>query len=340
MGAGVLIAGTFLGASLAQAQTRDPAGAEKLYDDGSKLLEANDWPGACAKFEASFKLDPSAGTQLRLASCAEHDGKLALAWLRLKEARLLSADTKSEAQKKQMEAFITASLERLEPRLPYLTVTVPDVPDAIILRNGQAVVTGAELPIDPGKHTLVVSAPGYVEQSKEIVAVEGQKQSIEVRLVKEDPKVVPPEDPKKDPIAPPKKDPEKPPVTTEGGGLGGVQIGGIIVGSVGLATLGASFVLGGVALGKQSDLDALGCTETEGGLDCAPADRATAAELSSDGSTLALASTVTTFVGAAALGAGVLMLALGGPAEAEATALVVPLAGPGFAGVGVTGVFQ
>ena len=77
-----------LSTSLAFAQGKDPAGAEKLYDDGVKLLTAGDWPAACAKFEQSFSLDAAPGTLLNLASCAEHDGKIALAWSRLKDARM------------------------------------------------------------------------------------------------------------------------------------------------------------------------------------------------------------------------------------------------------------
>lgn len=324
------------------AQTRDPAGAEKLYEDGSKLLAANDWPGACAKFESSFRLDPAPGTQLNLASCAEHDGKLALAWLRLKEARSLNADTKSDAQRRQIEEFISKSIERLAPQIPYWTVNVPGVPDAVVLRNNQPVVTGVELPIDPGKHTVVVTAPGYVDQSREIEVAIGQRQTIEIALEKKPD--VGPVDPPKDPDPqPPPKDPVKPPAVEGGGGLSGVQIGGIIVGSVGLATLGASFGLGGAALGKQSELDALACEETDAGLSCPSSKTTTAADLSSEGETLALASTVTTFVGGAAIGAGVLMLILGAESSTssgDTTAIVVPAVGPGVAGLSVFGVFQ
>ena len=37
-------------------------------------------------------LDAAPGTLLNLASCAEHDGKIALAWSRLKDARSLNLD--------------------------------------------------------------------------------------------------------------------------------------------------------------------------------------------------------------------------------------------------------
>ena len=330
---------TFLTPIAVSAQTRDPAGAEKLYEDGTRLLAADDWPGACAKFEASFKLDPAPGTQLNLASCAERDGKLALAWLRLKEARSLNADTKSASQRKQIEEFISASIERLSPKIPYLTINVPGAPDAVVLRNNQNVVTGVELPIDPGKHIIVVTAPGYVEQSRELEITVGQKQTLEIVLERTSggAQVDPKESPQ--PTLPPKEPVVKPPTPKDdGGGLSGVQLGGIIIGSAGLATLGASFGLGAVALGKDADLDELGCEETDAGLRC-PGDPTVASDLSSEGETFALASTITTFIGGAAVGAGVLMLILGAESS-ETTAMVVPVAGSQMAGVAVVGVFQ
>jgi hypothetical protein len=74
-------------------------------------------------------------------------------------------------------------------------------------------------------------------------------------------------------------------------------------------------------------------------LACDPSSFDEAQQLSSDGATLATVSTVTTFVGAAAVGAGVLMLALGG-GSAEETVAIVPWAGQGRAGLLVGGRFQ
>jgi hypothetical protein len=151
------------------AQSRDPAGAEKLYEDGSKLLKAGDWAAACARFEDSYQLDPAPGTVLNLASCAEHDGKIALAWSRFKDARSLNADTKGDKRREEIERFIAASLARLEPRIPYLTVRVANPPEGLrVTRDGQPTTAGVELPIDPGKHVIAASAPGHAEATREI----------------------------------------------------------------------------------------------------------------------------------------------------------------------------
>lgn len=345
----VAIALGLLSPRVVLAQVRDSAGAEKLYDDGAKLLADNDWVGACAKFADSFKLDPAPGTQLNLASCSEHEGKVALAWSRLKDARSLNADTKSDTQRKQIESFIQASIDRLEPRLPYLTVRIANAPSgAVALRDQQPMVIGVDLPIDPGKHLIVVGAPGYIEQTRELTLAEAQREVVEFTLLPQ-PQTAPGEGPIPDPSFKPKPEPPRPtelPPAAEPPLLSGIQIGGLILGGVGISTLGASIGFGVVALGKRDDLDALNCVEMGDSLRCPPGVIAEAEDLSSSGSTLALVSTVTTFVGAGAAGAGVLMLILGGSDNGESSegakpgVGLLPYGDKAGAGLMMFGVFQ
>lgn len=321
---------------------RDPIGAEKLYDDGSKLLAADDWAGACAKFADSFALDPAPGTLLNLASCAEHDGKVALAWSRYKDARSLNADTKSDKQRAQIESFIAAAIVRLEPRIPYLTVTVsPQVPGAKLRRDGEPMIGGTELPIDPGKHVIEVEAPGYGVTRKEITIKEGAHDKLEIQM---GPRVSEPIDTPKDP--PPKDPTVKDPVVPPAGetGLGTLSIAGIVIGSIGIATLGVSAATGIVALGKEGELDELGCKDTDSGtFSCTEGKELEAQEVSDEGKTMAIVSTVTTFVGAAAVGTGVLLFVLGtvqsSDQKAAPAARVLPYFGPADAGVVVMGAF-
>ncbi len=336
----VFLLGCF-SATPAFAQGRDPAGAEKLYDDGSKLLSANDWAGACAKFEQSFALDAAPGTLLNLASCAEHDGKIALAWSRLKDARSLNLDTKSETRKKQIESFVNAAIARLEPRLPYLTVKLKASPAGVsVLRDGQPTAVDVELPIDPGKHDIEASAPGYKTLTKAVVSAEGARETITLEL-EPLPKGAPLLEPKGPPIERPAV-PPLPPAKKESAGMSPLRIGGIVVGGVGIATLGATIATGVMALGKQGDLDDLGCAELQNGnLGCSPGTADQASEISGDGATLALVSTVTTFVGASMVGAGVLMFVLGdsGPPSEKAGLKLRPAVTPDHASVWLTGSF-
>jgi hypothetical protein len=334
-----------LSASTALAQGRDPAGAEKLYDDGSKLLTAGDWPAACAKFEQSFSLDAAPGTLLNLASCAEHDGKIALAWSRLRDARSLNLDTKSDTRRKQIDSFVSAAISRLEPRLPYLTVKIKGgAAGTVVTRDGEPTALDVELPIDPGKHVIEASAPGFSSVQREIKSSEGAHETITLELLpaKEAAPTEPLERPK-GPFAVPLPPRTPPPDPQPAGGMSGMRIAGIVIGAAGVATIGGSIATGVLALSKQSDLDELGCTTLPNeNLGCPVETAAQASELSSSGATLALASTVTTFVGAGLVGAGVLLFIFGKNGEPEASAeraWLSPSAGPGGAGLLLSGSF-
>ena len=124
--------------------------------------------------------------------------------------------------------------------------------------------------------------------------------------------------------------------------MSGMRIAGIVIGAAGVATIGGSIATGVLALSKQSDLDDLGCqTLPNENLGCPAASATQASEISSSGATLALASTVTTFVGAGLVGAGVLLFVFGkSPSDPQtARVRVVPSAGLGHAGLAVSGSF-
>lgn len=342
-------------AGLTSAQPRDPAGADKLYDEASALLAKGDWTNGCPKFEQSNRLDPSTGAVLKLAECAEHDGRLARAWSYLKDARSLNADTQSAKLKKEIEDFCTAGLARLEPRIPQLTVSIKDRPEGLrVLRDGQDITSTLDtaLPVDPGKHVIEVSAKGYKSQKAEIDVAEGSRPTWEGTLEK-DPTAVEP-DPKPDPIDPdPKPDPKPDPNPKPGpgSGLNGVQLAGFVVGALGLGLVGVSIGTGVAAMGQKSDLDALGCTSKAGAdgdtILCPSGSFDTAKELSETGSTLALTSTVTTFVGGAVALSGVVLVVVGSLSKsaprsddaASSAWRITPVVGPSVFAASLTGEF-
>jgi hypothetical protein len=333
-------------AASAQQPARDPAGAEKLYDDASALLSKGDWSGACPMFEQSHKLDPSPGALLNLAGCAEHDGRVATAWSLLRDARSLNADTASAKRRDEIERFVAAGLARLEPRIPTLAIHVASPPPELrVLRDGQDVTASLDkaLPVDPGEHVIEVSAPGHLPSERRVSVAEATHPEIEIALERD----ASSHEPKVEPGTPPVRalpQHEPPPPRDDGGGMGGAQIAGLVVGSAGVASLAVSIVTGVMASGKKSDLDALGCSDkpgTDGGtVLCAPGDVSDAKDLSSSGSTLATVSTVTTFAGVGLVGAGVVLFVVGsldGPSQRPSQARVLPVVGPGVLGLSVMG---
>src|SRR5687768_12828264 len=102
-----------------KAPARDPAAAEALFEQGRRALEQNDLETACAKFAESQTLDPGVGTLMNWATCEERKGRIATAWQRWREALAeLPADD-------DRLPFARERVAALEPRLPYLTITLP-----------------------------------------------------------------------------------------------------------------------------------------------------------------------------------------------------------------------
>jgi hypothetical protein len=161
------------GQGIAGAQTAaDKAAADRLFHEGKQRITRGDVAGACALFEASLDKMVQLVTQLALASCYETLGKTASAWGAFRAA----ASTASEAHDRR-QRFAEKHAAVLEPKLSKLMLTLaPDhrVAGLAIKRDG-AVVSAAELdapvPIDPGNHTIEVSAPGWVAWSNKVSVV-------------------------------------------------------------------------------------------------------------------------------------------------------------------------
>ena len=158
--------------------------AEALFREGKRLMKEGKLAEACDKFEASDRLDPSVGTKLNLADCREKNGQLATAWATFlkaaTEAKQAGTDPKREAEAKKRATA-------LEPRLAYLTISVPDasrVEGLVIKRNGVAIdaaLWNQGIPVDPGEYEISGEAPGHEPWSTKVtINAEGQKASVEV----------------------------------------------------------------------------------------------------------------------------------------------------------------
>ena len=148
------------------ADTRAPptgdekAAAEQLFVEAQALIGQNRFAEACPKLEDSEKRDPGIGTMLYLADCYEKIGRIASAWAQFREAEDLSHkenDARAVVAKRHADA--------LEPRLARLTINVSkeaDLPGLVIrrdLRELGATERNEAIPVDPGEHVVVVTAP-------------------------------------------------------------------------------------------------------------------------------------------------------------------------------------
>jgi hypothetical protein len=164
-------------AAPAHAQTAE---AEVLFREGKRLLADGDIAGACAKLEASERLDAAIGTELNLADCFERDGKPASAWAMFAKAEQTAkrgGDSKRAAEARRRGT-------ELVPKLVYLTITVADehqLDGLVIERDGtrvDRVLWNTRMVIDPGNYKLVASAPGHLTWRTTIAL--GETRSVEV----------------------------------------------------------------------------------------------------------------------------------------------------------------
>lgn len=162
----------------------DKAAAEALFDQGLELMKAGNYAEACKRLESSQQIDPGVGTLLYLGECYERLGKTASAWATFREA----ASAANAAGQSERAAIGNDRAQKLMPRLLRLQLELDPGLEGIegleITRDGKPVTRalwGTPVPVDPGEHTLEVSAPGY-ETYRTTVGAEGEGKTEIVRL--------------------------------------------------------------------------------------------------------------------------------------------------------------
>jgi hypothetical protein len=276
------------------------AAADALFDSARAAMAKGDFATACEQFRASDKLDPAVGTELNLADCEEQRGRLASAW------ELYRTVEEKLSVKDERVALAHSRAESLSARVPKLTLRLADgAPKDSTVRDGQvelgSAAFGIALPLEPGAHELVVSAPGFAPRAFQVQLSEGQAQTL---TVSPGSALNAAQSPRTD--APPKREEQR----KNGSNTRSL---GFALGGVGSAGLGVGAVAGILVLGKQHTVNA----------ECHPDKSCSNAGLSAanSGHTLQVVSNVGWVVGAAALGAGAYFLLTSGPSTKPSTSL-------------------
>jgi hypothetical protein len=270
------------------AQTTDPVAATELFKQGREAMSGGDYKTACPKFAESLRLDAKVGTLLNLAECEEKLGQIAGARQHLQRAIDLA-----RASNDDRLAMATSRYAALDKRVPRLRVSLsPGAPpgsvvkrDAVTLAQGSL---GAELPVDPGEHVVIVSAPGYEAKTFKVDLAEAEHREISV-------------EPGAVEVA---ADGTKSAGASDRGAHAStgssVRTWGLVVGGLGVVSLGIGAVFGGMALSKNSDSKAT----CDGNNVCDPAGKA----LRDDARSAGNISTVAFVAGGLVLATGVVMV--------------------------------
>ncbi len=288
---------------------RDSAAGEALYRAAKESAKKGDWEKACAQFAESQRLDPAPGTLVNLADCEEHRGLVASAWTHFTEV---------ESQFKPGDArsgYAREHAAQLEKRIPRLVIRLQaGAPaSARVFRDDEelrAASLGVPLPVDPGKHVVVVKV-GSAEARFPVTAVESLNTEVLAIAPAEAAAPSAKAEPAQvsrgaaRPIEPPKQPDQKPASAGDNRTLGWMLVG---AGGVGLAVGGVTGVLALSNAGKVKDV----CGPDYATCDSGSVDNA------SKGKTMATVSTIAFIAGGALLGAG-LYFVISAPSKTTAT---------------------
>lgn len=327
--AAALLGLAWAGSASAQENFQAVAAAKTLFEQGQQQMEKQDYEAACASFKASNEAVARVGTLLNLAACYEKAGKLASAWGAYFDAISLGR----RQNKPEYEEFAQKKKDELEPKLLKMTIVVPPevkVEGMKITRDKQLVepvAYGVPIAVDPGKHVIEATAPHKLPFRTEVTVDEDHK-LVEAKIEKL----------ADAPVAWPRSNQpqivervvEVPSAWTP------LRIGGVVAGSLGIASVVVGSVLGLVANDKyQSALKN----------DCGGNPNACSAAGVVNGSTAHDLANVATglFVGGlVAVAAGVTLFVVGAPSrpttenQARMRLRVVPLWGGASATLGGT----
>jgi hypothetical protein len=229
------------------------AAARTLGKEGQEALEHKDYAVAAEKFARADRTYHAPTLLLGLARAQVGLGKLV-------EAReTYDHIVRDGAPPGSAQAFVTAVEDArregasLSARIPTVAIDVFGPRDPQIAIDGVPIPTpaiGTARPIDPGKHRVQASAPGFVPLEQELTATEGVAGRVELRLLPAGeappgPAASPPSGPAGERAAAAPSGPSRFPWKPIGYGALGLGAVGLIIGGI----------TGGLAIGKHGELN-------------------------------------------------------------------------------------
>jgi hypothetical protein len=193
----IFIGGLFSNLASAQEESSaaETAAARALGVEGLKLAQAGKCEEAIIKLDRAEKLHHSPIILGRLGECHVTLGRLVEGTEMLRKMlREPLPPNPSPAITKAYERA-QATLDSAKSRIASVNISVNAPPDAAITltvdgKSVAAVMIGSDMPLDPGEHTLEVSAPGFIKSATRVMLGPGDKESVNLKL-ESDPNAAP-----------------------------------------------------------------------------------------------------------------------------------------------------
>ncbi len=225
------------------------AEARELFKEGVSLLKDSRYVEACAKFEASLQRVDGLGTRGKLAECYERVGRIASAWKMYRSiqdlARLAGDDLRERVSGRRADD--------IEPRLSYLIIDARNVANEknVAIEDNGVVISperwGSRIPVDQGRHVVVVFIKGNRLWSKDVLLQEAATLTVTVpaRKTVEPLAVDKPSRSNDSPPAPQSATEPAPSVGSSGPAEPGSGNQGLRISGMALVGIGAGLALGG-----------------------------------------------------------------------------------------------
>jgi PEGA domain len=165
----------------------DRAAARELAMQGAQLQQAGNCAEAVDRFARAEAIFPAPTNLLHEAQCEAVLGKLveAAEHYRLVVRTPLPAGSPNAFVQAQQQA--ATELAQVEPRIPSIRIIVrPRAPQGTTIKIDEQEVSpayvGVERPTDPGAHSVVLQAPGYVVARQRVTLQEKETKDVAFNL--------------------------------------------------------------------------------------------------------------------------------------------------------------
>jgi len=156
--AGVAVLALFASRLAADPLPAEIALARRLFAEARAAESTKDWPLAGSKLRDAISIKETAGLRFHLAYCEEQQGMLVEALNDYERAEDLLTQPNDD-----FRAQLPSKKESLHKRIPTITLVMPpEVTDATLTVDDHPLSSsflGKAIPLNPGRHTVVVSSP-------------------------------------------------------------------------------------------------------------------------------------------------------------------------------------
>lgn len=168
--------------ALAAPSATEVNAARETYREGIALEAAGNWAAALAKFREVAAVKSTARVRFHIGLCQENLGR----WTEALGAYKLAFSDAEREGAADVAKEAESARAKLDRRIPRLTVrSATSAAGASVSLDGVALGSsslGAEMPVDPGTHTIESAMPGRTPWRTTIELREGDNKSVEAQM--------------------------------------------------------------------------------------------------------------------------------------------------------------